>query len=153
MAEHRERRVLPYTPDEMFDLVADVEKYSEFLPWCSAVKVVSRGEKDGKEVVVADLFVSFKIHQERFRSEVTLDRAQHIILVRYIEGPFSYLNNEWRFSPAGEGAAQVDFHIDFEFKNRALRLLIGVVFGEAVRRMIGAFEARARTLYGRRQMV
>jgi coenzyme Q-binding protein COQ10 len=149
MSKHREKKRLPYTADQMFDLVADVANYPKFLPWCSEARILSRDTKDGVETMIADLVISFKVYRERFRSEVKIDRSARKIGTRYLDGPFKYMLSEWRFTPAGEGACDVEFDIDFEFKNRALQMLIGIVFEEAVRRMVAAFEGRARVLYGR----
>ncbi len=142
MPTHAEKKFVPYTPEQMFDLVADVERYPEFLPWCTGSRIRRR---DGNRLV-ADLMVGFKMVRERFTSEVMLDRPRRID-VRYTDGPFRFLNNHWEFERA-EGGCAIDFYLDFEFRSRVLQRLIGVVFQEAVRRMVGAFEARARQLYG-----
>ncbi len=142
MPTHAEKRVLPYTPAQMFDLVADVAAYPEFLPWCIAVRVRKR---EG-HVVTADLVIGFKMFRERFTSRVTLDRPRRID-VQYIQGPLKYLNNHWLFAPHPEGV-EIDFSVDFEFHSRILEKLIGTLFNEAFRRMVGAFETRARVLYG-----
>lgn len=152
MTVHRERRRLPYSAEELFAVVDDVEAYPKFLPWCRAVRIRSRAEGEGAAIKTADVEISFKVYRETFTSEVTSDPAARLIRVRYIDGPFRRLVNEWRFEPVGEQEAIVDFHIDFEFKSRALQLLIGVLFDEAVRRMIAAFEGRAKALYGRRRV-
>lgn len=142
MPTHAERRVLPYTQAQLFDLVADVEKYPEFLPWCLASRIRRR---DG-DLVVADLIIGFRMFRERFTSEVTLTRPERID-VAYTEGPLKYLNNHWIFEPHPDGCV-VDFRVDFEFRSRVLQGLIGTLFGEAVRRMVRAFETRAAALYG-----
>ncbi len=144
MPVHAEQRVLPYTPDQLFDLVADVERYPEFLPWCLAARVTRR-ERD---MLWADLLIGFKMVRERFTSRVTLDRANHRIDVIYEEGPFKHLDNRWLFKPAANGHCQLDFHVEFEFRSALLSRIIGVLFHEAVRRMVHAFEGRARKLYG-----
>ena len=126
----------------MFDLVADVGRYPEFLPWCSAARVRTRSETE----VVADLTIGFGPFRESFTSRVALDRPR-AISVRYERGPFRYLNNTWRFTPDARGA-RVDFFVDFEFRSRLLQSAIGVVFNEAVRRMVNAFLKRARDIYG-----
>ena len=143
MPTHAEKRHLPYRPDQLYDLVAGVERYPEFLPWCKAARITRR---DG-EVFFADLVVAFKMFRERFSSKVTL-MPQSGVDVEYIDGPFRYLNNHWRFDPAPDGHCIVDFYVDFEFRSRILQNLIGLLFNEAVSRMVGAFEARARQLYG-----
>lgn len=143
MSKHSERRPLPYTPEQLFDLVADIERYPEFLPWCVAARIRSRSESEVK----ADLAIGFKVYRERFTSIVTLEPPERII-VRYSEGPFRYLENRWRFEAQPEGGCMVDFYVDFEFKSKLLQHLIEMLFNEAVRRMVAAFEGRARQLYG-----
>lgn len=142
MPKHQETRRLPYTAEQMFDLVADVKRYPEFLPWVSAMRV----RRDGSTETVADMIVGFKGLRETFTSKVTKQRP-HEIHVDYLDGPLKYLRNDWRFRPEGEGCA-VDFCVDFEFKSRAFEMLAGQVFGRALRKMIGAFEDRAAQLYG-----
>ena len=143
---------MPYAADQLFDLVSDVESYPKFLPWCSAARVISREARGAVIVMLADMTISFKVHQETFRSEVTLDHEKRTIGTRYISGPFKRMISEWRFEPAGERSTNVNFCIDFEFKNRALQMLIGLLFEEAVRRIVSAFEARAHALYNKRQL-
>jgi coenzyme Q-binding protein COQ10 len=143
MPTHAEKRILRYTPEQLFDMVADVRRYPEFLPWCVAARVVSHTETE----LVADLTIGFKLFRETFRSQVTLERPQHVH-VRYLNGPFRYLNNHWRFIPHSQGT-EVDFFVDFEFRSRLLQAVIGTVFNEAVRLMVRAFERRAMQLYGR----
>src|SRR5690606_27613604 len=142
MPTHAERRFLPYTPEQLFALVADVERYPEFLPWCVASRVRSRQGN----VVVADLMIGFKMVRERFTSRVTLSPPDRID-VAYTEGPLRHLNNHWIFEEA-PGGCVIDFFVDFEFKSVILQRLIGALFNEAVRRMVGAFESRAHALYG-----
>jgi coenzyme Q-binding protein COQ10 len=144
------RRVL-HSATEMFDLVADVERYPEFVPLCQSLKVRERTPKsDGTEVVVADMTVSFKLVREAFTSEVTLDRPNLKIAVRYLRGPFSNLENRWTFEPKGEGACDVGFFIAYEFKSRMLALLMGAMFDAAFGRFSAAFEKRADAVYGKR---
>ena len=143
MPRHSETRHLPYTPEQMFDLVADIAKYDEFLPWVVAVRIRSASPQE----VVADLVVGFNAFKERFTSKVTLDRPQRVC-VDYIEGPLKYLRNEWRFEAALEGGTNVHFSVDFAFKSRIFEALAGQMFDRALRRMTGAFEARAAALYG-----
>lgn len=145
MPTHAERRHLPYTPEQLYDLVAGVERYPEFLPWCKAARI-SRREGD---VFWADLVVAFKVFRERFTSKVTLSPKTGVD-VEYINGPFRYLNNHWRFLSAEDGGCIVDFFVDFEFRSKVLQTLIGLLFNEAVQRMVAAFEARAHDLYGPR---
>ncbi len=143
MPTHAERRLLPYTAEQLFDLVADVERYPEFLPWCLGARI---RERKGNEII-ADLLIGFKMVRERFTSRVVLDRPD-AIHVSYSEGPFRYLNNHWRFLPQRDGGCLIDFYVDFEFRSRMLQKIIEVLFNEAVKRMVGAFEGRARQLYG-----
>ncbi|MDO5614384.1 MAG: type II toxin-antitoxin system RatA family toxin, partial [Paracoccus sp. (in: a-proteobacteria)] len=149
-------RVLPYSAQQMFDLVADVARYPEFLPWNSAARIRSRiPQPDGSEVIEADLVISFKVFRERFGSRVTLHPADEQGVLRidtdYLDGPFRHLHSGWRFQDLpGDGAPQcrVEFFVDFEFRNAILQKLIGVVFGEAMARIVRAFEDRAKVLYG-----
>jgi coenzyme Q-binding protein COQ10 len=143
MPTHAEKRYLPYTQQQLFQLVAKVEDYPKFLPWCTACRITKR---DGA-TFYADLVVSFKMFRERFSSRVTL-HPHYRVDVAYLDGPFRYLNNHWVFVPAEDGGCIIDFYVDFEFRSRMLQKLIGLLFNEAVKRMVGAFEARARELYG-----
>jgi coenzyme Q-binding protein COQ10 len=143
------RRVL-HDAEQMFDLVADVERYPEFVPLCHSLAVRQRTPKpDGTEVVVADMTVSFKLIKETFTSRVTLDRANLKILVEYLRGPFSSLENRWTFEPRGESACDVTFFITYEFRSRMLALLMGSMFDAAFARFSAAFEKRADAIYGR----
>jgi coenzyme Q-binding protein COQ10 len=142
MPTHAERQIVPYTPEQLFDLVADVGSYPRFLPWCVAARVRSRTDTQ----LLADLTIGFGPFRESFSSRVTLDRPNRVV-VKYENGPFRYLNNQWNFSPHGAGA-EVAFFVDFEFRSRILQAAIGVVFNEAVRRMVNAFLKRARDVYG-----
>jgi coenzyme Q-binding protein COQ10 len=150
MPTHAEKRHVPYGADEMYALIADVGRYPEFLPWCAAARVREvRPLPDGTgEVMDADLVVSFKVYRERFGSRVTLKPQARTIDVEYLEGPFRYLQNHWRFVPEGDRACEVDFFVDFEFRSRVLQKLIGIVFHEAMLRIVRAFERRAEQLYG-----
>jgi len=139
---HSETRRLPYTPEQMFDLVADVGRYPAFIPWVTAVRIRS----DGATEMVADMIVGFKGLRETFTSRVEKTRPSHLH-VEYLDGPLKYLRNDWTFRPDGTGC-QVDFSVDFEFKSRMFEMLAGQMFGAALRKMIGAFEARAVVLYG-----
>jgi coenzyme Q-binding protein COQ10 len=143
MPRHSETRQLPYSPEQMFDLVADVGRYHEFLPWVAAVRVRSNSATE----MVADLIVGFKAIRERFTSRVNKERPHHIH-VEYLEGPLKHLSNDWKFRPDGRGGTMVDFCVDFAFKNRVFEALAGQVFDTALRRMINAFEERAAVLYG-----
>jgi coenzyme Q-binding protein COQ10 len=153
MPTHAEIRRLPYSAAEMYALVADMAAYPEFLPWCSGARIRSRKpQPDGSEIVEADLVISFKVFSERFGSRVILRPDGYKIDVAYLEGPFRYLNNHWRFKPVGEMACEVDFFVDFEFRSRTLQAIIGVGVHEAMRRIVRAFEQRAEQLYGRREL-
>lgn len=142
MPTHAEKRHMPYTQEQLFHLVAGVDKYPEFLPWCSAARITRR---EGP-VFYADLVIQFKVFRERFTSRVTV-HPTHQVDVEYIQGPFRYLNNHWRFHEVEDGCV-IDFYVDFEFRSRTLQKLIGLLFDQAVSRMVSAFEARARQLYG-----
>ena len=135
----------------MFELVADVEKYPQFVPLCSALAVKSRTEKNGTTILVADMTVAYKIVRETFTSRVTLDRSNLKILVEYLSGPFKRMQNRWSFHPMGEDACDVEFFIDYEFRSRALAVLMGAMFDAAFRRFATAFEQRADEIYGRRR--
>lgn len=142
MPRHSETRALPYTPEQMFELVADVGRYAEFLPWVAAVRVRSDSETE----MIADLIVGFKALRERFTSRVVKQRPAHIH-VDYLDGPLKHLSNDWKFRADGKGGTLVDFCVDFAFKNRLFEALAGQMFDSALRRMIGAFEERAAILY------
>jgi coenzyme Q-binding protein COQ10 len=158
MPTHAEIRRMPYSAAEMYALIADVRAYPEFLPWCSGARIRTRlPQPDGSEIIEADLVISFKVFRERFGSRVTLRPGPHNtseqkIDVAYLDGPFRYLNNHWRFKPVGETACEVDFFVDFEFHSKTLQAIIGVVFHEAMRRIVRAFEDRAGQLYGKRSL-
>ena len=143
------RRRVPHAATDMFDLVADVEKYPEFVPLCSALRVKSRTEKGGATVLVADMTVAYKIIRETFTSRVTLDRPDLRIFVEYLSGPFKRMQNRWRFVPVGDDACQIEFFIDYEFRSRALAAVMGAVFDAAFRKFAVAFEQRADEIYGR----
>ena len=143
MPRHSETRHLPYTPDQLFDMVADVARYDEFLPWVVAVRIRSSSETE----TVADLVVGFNAFKERFTSRVTKHRPDSIT-VDYIEGPLKYLKNEWRFEAAPGGGTKLFFSVDFAFKSRIFEALAGQMFDRALRRMTSAFETRAAALYG-----
>ena len=142
MTIHSEKRVIRHSPEQLFQLVADIQFYPEFLPWCLASRVRSR--EDDK--LVADLIIGFQVFREQFTSHVQLDKDALKIDVEYAEGPFKYLKNNWCFLPHEEGC-QIDFYVDFEFRSRLLQTVIESLFTEAVRRMVAAFEARADALY------
>lgn len=146
MPSHSEKKVLPYTSEQMFNMIADVAAYPEFLPWCIATRIRTTDETH----LVADMVIGFKMFREQFTSRVTLDRPG-VIKVEYEKGPFKYLKNHWVFTEQQEGHCLVDFSVEFEFNSRLLDMAIGKVFTEAVHRMVAAFEKRAEILYGPEQ--
>jgi coenzyme Q-binding protein COQ10 len=151
MPEFSTKRRVRHAAADMFDLVADIKKYPEFVPLCSALTVKSRNDRDdGTIVLVADMTVAYKIIRETFTSRVTLDRPNLRIFVEYLSGPFKRMHNRWTFHPAGDSACDVEFFIAYEFKNRALAMLMGAMFDTAFRRFAVAFEQRADTVYGRK---
>jgi coenzyme Q-binding protein COQ10 len=151
MPEFSTTRRVRHSANEMFDLVADVEKYPQFVPLCQALKVKSRNSKgDDLEVLIAQMTVAYKFVRETFTSRVTLDKPRLQILVEYLDGPFSRLENRWSFRPAGEAACDVEFFISYEFKSRVLAALMGAMFDAAFRRFAAAFEKRADEVYGKR---
>jgi coenzyme Q-binding protein COQ10 len=143
MPRHTETRNLPYTPEQLFDLVADVGRYQEFLPWVAATRIRSNSET----MMVADLVVGFGALKETFASRVEKERPSRIH-VDYVDGPLKYLHNSWKFRPDGKGGTDIDFCVDFAFKSRIFESLAGQMFDRALRRMIQAFEDRANQLYG-----
>ena len=148
MPNHHEIKVLPYTAQQMYDLVADVPNYPKFLPWNAAARVRSRTPTQEGEVLEAELVISFKVFREKFGSRVTLIPARHRIETEYLDGPFRYMQSTWAFRDLDTGGCEVDFLVDFEFRNTILRAVIGVVFNEAMLRIVRAFERRAAELYG-----
>jgi coenzyme Q-binding protein COQ10 len=144
-------RRVRHNASDMFDLVADVERYPEFLPLCSGMKLRSRTEQaEGVVVIVADMTVAYKLIRETFRSRATLDRANLRILVEYLEGPFSRMENRWEFHPVQDNLCDVKFFITYEFRSRMLGMLMGAMFDTAFRRFAVAFEQRADVIYGRK---
>jgi coenzyme Q-binding protein COQ10 len=159
MSIYTENRFLPYTPAQLFELVAAVDRYPEFLPWCLAVRIRSSEKLRGtpqKALIVADLVIGFRMIRERYTSRVTLQPPQRID-VTYVDGPFRYLNSYWIFEPVAPstkrpiGGTMLTFHIEFEFRSKLLQSLMGVLFNEAVTRMVAAFAGRAKQLYSARQ--
>jgi coenzyme Q-binding protein COQ10 len=148
MPSHAETRKLPYTAQQMYDLVADVASYPKFLPWTAAARVRKEGpQTDGSTLMEADLVISFKVFRERFGSRVVLWPEDKRIETEYLDGPFKYMISNWRFKDA-EGGCEVQFDVDFEFKNMLLQKAAGLFFYEAMQRIVKAFEARAQDLYG-----
>ena len=146
MTTHSETRVLPFTADQMYDLVADVARYPEFLPWTAAARVRSTEDKGDHTIMLADLVISFKVFRETFGSKVTLWPAEKRIDTTYIDGPFKHMDSQWRFRDV-DGGCEVSFDVDFEFRNRLLQGAAGMFFHEAMQRIVRAFEARAQALY------
>jgi coenzyme Q-binding protein COQ10 len=149
MPQFSTKRHVQHSASEMFDLVADVERYPEFVPLCRSLRVRKRSaDSEDRDVVVADMTVAYKLIYETFTSRVTLDRPSLEILVEYLEGPFRKMNNRWRFHSAGSNACDVEFFISYEFRSRTLGLLMGAMFDAAFRRFSAAFERRADQIYG-----
>ena len=144
-------RHVHHSPEQMFALVADVEKYPEFLPMCEALTVRSRREREGVTLLVADMSVGYKAISETFTSQVVLKPADNAIDVKYLDGPFRYLDNRWSFAETGPASCDVHFSIDYEFKSRVLAALMGAMFERAFARFTQAFEARADAVYGTAQ--
>lgn len=142
MPTHAEKRTLPWTPEQLFDLVADVDRYPEFLPWVLASRITRR--ENG--TFYADLVIGYRLVRETFTSKVTVQRPNRIH-VEYLSGPLRYLSNSWSFIREPDGRCTIDFYVDFEFRSRMFQKLVGLFFNEAVRRMVGAFEARAQKIY------
>ncbi len=140
--------IVPHTAHEMFDLVADVEKYPEFIPWCVALRIIKSNVVQGQGTLSADMIVAYKVFREKFRSKVSLDRKNGAIDVEYQDGPFRSLQNKWRFIDHPEGGSVIDFHIDFEFRNFLLQATAHAVFDKAFARMSEAFVKRADVVYG-----
>jgi coenzyme Q-binding protein COQ10 len=148
MPSHSESRNLPYSAEQMYDLVADVESYPKFLPWTAAARIREiRDRDDGAQVMTADLVVSFKVFRERFGSRVVLWSEDRKIHTEYIDGPFEYLRSHWHFVPNDDGCI-VNFDVDFRFKNKLLQSAAEIFFYEAMRRIVRAFEDRAKDLHG-----
>ena len=148
MPTHAETRPLPYSAQQMYDLVADVAQYPKFLPWCAAARIRSSVPHGDDVVMEADLVISFKVFRERFGSRVVLRPNLHEIDTEYLDGPFRYMKSSWAFKDRDDGGCDVSFFVDFEFKNAVLQGIIGVVFNEAMQRIVRAFERRAAELYG-----
>ena len=148
MPKHHETRILPYTATQMYDLVADVASYPQFLPWNSAARITSRTPIPGGEMLEADLVISFKVFRERFASRVMLCPDEKRIETEYLDGPFRHMKSTWGFRDAPGGGCEVVFFVDFEFRNAILQGIIGMVFNDAMQRIVRAFERRAAVLYG-----
>ncbi len=144
MLRHIEQKRLPYSPQQMYDLVVVVDQYSDFLPWCVASRITKR---ESAAVFYADLVVGYKMFRERFSSKVMVEEGRSIH-IEYLKGPLKHLKNHWRFSEAENGSCTIDFSVEFEFKNIALQGLAQVFFKEVIHRMVAAFEQRAIEVYG-----
>lgn len=143
MPTHRETKILPYTPKQMYDLVADIESYPQFLPWCTSARIIRR---EG-DMVIAELKIGYKMFSERFVSNVTLDAENKKIQVSYVSGPLKTLRNEWEFSPEGKKKCRIDFFVHFEFSNPLLAAMMNMFFDVAFVKMVGSFEKRAAEVY------
>ncbi len=148
MTKRREQAEAPYSAEQMYDLVADVERYPAFVPYCVALRVVSRDGDTKTGGLVADMAVAYKVFREKFRSKVTFDRDQYAIYAEYIDGPFRHLRNAWRFEPLGEDCCRIDFEIDFEFRSILLHTVASDVLERTFVKMMDAFIARANDVYG-----
>lgn len=148
MPKHHEIKTLPYSATQMYDLVADVASYPQFLPWNSAARITSRRPIDGGEMMEADLVISFKVFRERFASRVLLYPGEKRIDTEYLDGPFKHMKSTWGFKDREDGGCDVEFFVDFEFRNAILQGIIGMVFNDAMQRIVRAFERRAAVLYG-----
>ena len=148
MPQYETVRRVRHSPEQMFALVADVERYPEFLPMCEALAIRSRRERDGVTLLVADMTVGYKAIRETFTSQVVLKPAESVIDVKYVDGPFKYLTNRWLFTPAVAGGSEIHFFIDYEFRSRILGALMGAMFDRAFRMFAEAFEKRADQVYG-----
>ena len=148
MPTHFETRPMPYTAQQMYNLGADVANYPKFLPWCAAARIRSCTPQGASELMEADLVISFKVFRERFGSRVVLHPDAHKIDTEYLDGPFRYMKSNWAFADREDGSCEVSFFVDFEFKNAVLQGVIGIVFNDAMQRIVRAFERRAAELYG-----
>ena len=146
MTSHSETKFLPYGAKEMFNLVADISSYPEFLPWCAAARIRKEVQKGKVKQIEADLIISFKVFREKFGSRVVLDPGKYVIETDYIDGPFRHMHSVWSFKDCDEGC-EVKFKVDFEFKNAVLQSIIGLVFNDAMQTIVRAFERRASDLY------
>jgi coenzyme Q-binding protein COQ10 len=147
MKTYRTTRRVAHSAQDMFALVADVERYPEFVPLCRSLTLRSREAVDGKQVLTADMTAAYKVFSETVTSRITLDREAQTILVEYLDGPFTHLENRWHFRPAGERACDVEFYIAYKFRSATLQMLMGGMFDQAFRKFAGAFEARADEIY------
>jgi coenzyme Q-binding protein COQ10 len=150
MPQFRTVRPVPHPPQAMFDLVADVERYPEFVPFCERLEVRGRRSEGDHDVLVVDMTVGYKLLRETFTSKVTIDRAAMEIRADYLDGPFRAMENVWAFRPLPDGGTEIEFCIVYEFRSRTLGALMGTMFGRVFRTFAHAFETRADTVYGAR---
>ena len=148
MPTHSETRHVPYSADQMYDLVADVPKYPEFLPWTAAARIRSTADEGDHVIMLADLVISFKVFRETFGSQVTMWPGEKRIDTEYLDGPFKHMISNWAFEDVAEGGSNINFHVDFEFRNRILQTTATIFFNDAMQRVVRAFERRADALYG-----
>lgn len=149
MKRHHEQKTVPYSAEQMFELITDVEQYPLFIPWCERLDITKRWEEEGVQFMNASMTASFKVYRDTVHTRVAMDRALHKVTVDYLDGPFKHLHNVWTFTDRpGHGDCLIDFYIEFEFRNRLLQMAIKPVFSEAVTRMVRAFEKRADAVYG-----
>lgn len=146
MPKHSEIRKSPYSAKDMYNLVADIESYPEFIPWCSGTRIRSVNEENGIKVVDADLLVSFKVFHEKFRSRVELIPNTMNINIKYLEGPLKYMESKWLFRADGTGCI-IEYHVDFEFKSKIFQKIVGIIFQEAMHKIVASFEKRAVEIY------
>lgn len=147
MPTHSEVRFVPYAAEEIFEMVGDIAKYPDFLPWCAGARIRKEEMVDGHKVITADLIIAYKVFREKFSSKVTLYPETLKVDISYQDGPFKYLNSHWKVRPLDEGS-EIDFYVDFEFKNRLLQSMVARIFTKAVHKMVSAFIDRADVLYG-----
>lgn len=148
MKEYQTQRSVAHSAEDMFDLVADVESYPQFLPLCADLKITERRNEGDQEILIADMTVSYQVIQDTFKSKVTLNRKDREIIVDYLDGPFRTLHNRWKFDETGENSCMVDFFIAYELRSKALQILAGAVFDKALKKLSNAFEDRADQVYG-----
>jgi len=146
MPQHTEKRILTYSPQQMYGLVADIESYPAFIPWCEGALIRREFIRDGKKILDAELKISFKVYHETFKSEVTLMPEMQEISIRYLEGPLKHLKSYWIFHKVDQGC-EVEYHVDFEFRSKIVQKLVGIVFFEAMQRIVNSFEKRAKEVF------
>lgn len=149
MPKFETTHIVQHSAENMFQLVADVEKYPQFLPLCTGLRIKQRRERDGKQMLIADMSVGYKSIKETFTSQVLLNDSENKINVSYVDGPFKYLDNRWTFADREDGTSEVHFYIDYEFKSKMLGMLMGSMFDRAFRMFTNAFERRADEIYGK----